>query len=129
MHGQVNFNSDASFLSGQDEARVVFVARNSKGNIIMGRVWRCKVSSTLQGEALACKKAIKYAAVNDIQNAKLHRVHGIFKQLLRKPSYIGPRLIPTNPISLIKAVLYFQFHMAALVCLDFSAHNYLAGWH
>lgn len=27
MHGQVNFNSDASFLSGQDEARVVFVVQ------------------------------------------------------------------------------------------------------
>ncbi|GLT96413.1 hypothetical protein SLE2022_140350 [Rubroshorea leprosula] len=43
-------------------AALAIVGRNSDGNLLLGRTWRCSTSSPLMAEATALLKAIQYAA-------------------------------------------------------------------
>ncbi|GLT96560.1 hypothetical protein SLE2022_141720 [Rubroshorea leprosula] len=57
----MKINVDASYVSNSDLVALAMVGRNSNGELLIGRTWRCSASSPLMAKVTALLKAIPYA--------------------------------------------------------------------
>ncbi|GMP97664.1 hypothetical protein CsSME_00045829 [Camellia sinensis var. sinensis] len=59
--GNLKINCDVAVKRGSNLAAVAAVLRDSKGQLIDGITKKCCISSSFQGEALACRLACQLA--------------------------------------------------------------------